>query len=370
MADEAENLKSFEVQAGYCRAMDAPVTTRLVEALPVALDRSTATGRTVLDWPGEPVADAMVLRLVGGLHALHRAGADADLSRVFAGETTDPGKIADVLGATLARHDAAIRPWLDGPPQTNEVGRSAGLMTGLLHIAARYGPRIELLEIGSSAGLNLMIGQYGFDLGGTAAGPAEAALTLVPDWRGPPPPAVPIAVQRVRGVDIAPVDLSDERQARRLQAYVWVEATDRQARLAQAIDLVRAHGVDLVQGDAADWVEARLSETPEAGVTRVLMHSVVWQYLPSATRARIGDAMAAAGARATAERPLGWVMMEPNRDLHRHEVRVRGWPGSTPMELVALTHAHGAWVEGLSPPYETRDYVMRRGAYEADAGTG
>ena len=63
-------------------------------------------------------------------------------------------------------------------------------------------------------------------------------------------------------------------------------------------------------------------------------------------------------------------MMEPNRDLHRHEVRVRGWPGDTPMELVALTHAHGAWVEGLSPPYETRDYVMRRGAYEADAGTG
>jgi hypothetical protein len=215
-----------------------------------------------------------------------------------------------------------------------------------------------------------MIGQYGFDLGGTAAGPAEAALTLVPDWRGPPPPAVPIAVQRVGGVDIAPVDLSDERQARRLQAYVWVEATDRQARLAQAIDLVRAHGVDLVQGDAADWVEARLSETPEAGVTRVLMHSVVWQYLPPATRARIGEAMAAAGARATPERPLGWVMMEPNRDLHRHEVRVRGWPGDTPMELVALTHAHGAWVEGLSPPYETRDYVMRRGAYEADAGTG
>ncbi len=54
-------------------------------------------------------------------------------------------------------------------------------------------------------------------------------------------------------------------------------------------------------------------------------------------------------------------MMEPNRDLHRHEVRVQGWPGETPMELVALTHAHGAWVEGLEPPYETRDYVMRGG---------
>ena len=73
--------------------------------------------------------------------------------------------------------------------------------------------------------------------------------------------------------------------------------------------------------------------------------------------------MAAAGARATPERRLGWVMMEPNRDLHRHEVRVRGWPGDEPMELVALTHAHGAWVEGLEPPYETRDYVMRGSGY-------
>ena len=370
MASETDNLKSFEVQSFYCKAMDAPVTTRIVDALPAALDRSTETGRTVLDWPGEPVADALVLRLVGGLHALHRAGADAALSRVFEGRTTDPAAVADVLRVTLVRHDAAIRPWLDGPPQTNEAGRSAGLMTGLLHIAARYGPRIELLEIGSSAGLNLLIDRYGFDLGGTSVGPADAALTLAPDWRGAPPPAVPITIERVRGVDIAPLDLADDAQARRLQAYVWVEATDRQARLARAIDLVRRHGVDLVRGDAADWVEARLAEPQAAGVTRVLIHSVGWQYLPKATRARIGAAMAAAGARATAERPLGWVMMEPNRDLHRHEVRVRDWPGDAPMELVALTHAHGAWVEGLSPPYETRDYVMRRGAYEDDAGTG
>lgn len=370
MASEADNLASFEVQAGYCRAMDAPVTTRLVEALPMVLDRSTATGRTVLDWPGEPVADALVLRLVGGLHALHRAGADDGLSRVFDGATTDAADVAEAVRGAIARHDAAIRPWLDGPPQTNEVGRSAGLMTGLLHLAQRFGPRVELLEIGSSAGLNLMIGHYGFDLGGVQVGPADAALTLTPDWRGPPPPAVPIAIERVRGVDIAPVDLDDAAQARRLQAYVWVEATDRQDRLARAIGLVRARGVDLVQGDAADWVEARLAEPQAAGVTRVLMHSVVWQYLPPATRARIGAAMSAAGAQASAERPLGWVMMEPNRDLHRHEVRVRGWPGDTPMELVALTHAHGAWVEGLEPPYETRDYVMRRGAYEADAGAG
>lgn len=361
MSDEATNRQSFVVQAQYSGAMDAPITTRVCLSLGRVLNRDSATGRAVLDWPGEPVADALVLRLVGGVHALHRAGVDPALSRVFRGEVTDDAAVDAILGAAVAAHDAALLPWLAGPPQTNEAGRSAGLMTGLLHLARRFGPKIELLEIGSSAGLNLMIDRYGFDLGGVRAGPACAELVLKPEWRGPPPPAAPIEIFGVRGVDIAPVDLGDDAAAERLAAYVWVDAVERQARIDTAIAMVRRYGVQLDQGDAADWVEARLAEPQAEGVTRVLMHSVVWQYLPREGRDRIRAAMAAAGARATAGRRLGWVMMEPNRDLHRHEVRVRGWPGDTPMELVALTHAHGAWVEALAPPYETRDYVMRGG---------
>jgi hypothetical protein len=359
MASEADNRAAFEVQADYCAAMAAPVTARVARALGTVLDRASATGRAVLDWPGEPVADAVVLRLVGGLNALHRAGADAALSSVFDGRVTEAGAVAAILRDVVQSHDTALLPWLAGPPQTNEAGRSAGLMTGLLHLAARYGPRIELLEIGSSAGLNLLLDRYGFDLGGVGAGPQDGAILIRPEWRGAPPPDVPIDIVRVRGVDVAPIDLGDPAAAERLQAYVWVDAAEREARLAQAIALVRAHGVDLATGDAADWVEARLAEPQAAGVTRVLMHSVVWQYIAPEGQARIRAAMAAAGARATAERPLGWVMMEPNRDLHRHEVRVRGWPGERAMELVALTHAHGAWVEGLAPPYATSAYVMR-----------
>jgi hypothetical protein len=366
MADEGKNRAAFAVQADYCAAMAAPVTARVSRALGRALTRDTQVGRRVLDWAGEPVADALVLRLIGGLHALHRRGADAELSRVFSGTVGEDAAVDAVLAGVVARHDAALLPWLDGPPQTNEAARSAGLMTGLLHVAARFGPRVEVLEIGSSAGLNLLIGQMRFELGGVRVGPADSPLAIMPAWRGPPPPPGAVEVVSARGVDLAPVDLADARTAERLQAYVWVDAAERQARLDTAIAMVRAQGVDLVQGDAADWVEARLAEPQPAGVTRVLMHSVVWQYLPAAGRARIRAAMAAAGARASAARPLAWVMMEPTRDLHRHEVRVQGWPGSTPMELVALCHAHGAWVEGLAPPYEVRDYVMRREAYEPD----
>jgi hypothetical protein len=358
MASEAENRDSFRIQAGYCAAMQAPITALVSTVLGETLTRDSATGRAVLDWPGEPVADALVLRLIGGLHALHRRGTPA-LAPVFTGAEADPDKVAAILRDVFVRYDADLLPWLDGPPQTNEAGRSAGLMTGILHLAERYGPRFEVLEIGSSAGLNLLIGRYAFDLGGVQVTPPNAGLTIEPEWRGPPPPSAPVEIVSARGVDIQPLDLSDPRNAERLQAYCWVENVERQARLEATIAMVRAHGVDLAEGDAADWVEARLAEPQQPGVTRVLMHSVVWQYLPDATQKRIADAMLAAGERATAERPLGWVMMEPNRDLHRHEVRIRGWPGETPMQFVAFTHAHGAWVEALEPPYETRPYVMR-----------
>lgn len=359
MAGEAANRKAFHIQADYAEAMAAPVTARLCRALADGLTPETRTGRAVLDWPGEPVADALALRLVGGLHALHRAGADAALSRVFTGAVTDPAAVRDAVADALAAHDAALRPWLDGPPQTNEAARSAGLVTGLLHLAARYGQPFEVLEIGSSAGLNLVMDRFAFDLGGVRVGPEVSPVAIVPEWRGPPPPDAAVSFAGLRGVDIAPLDLTDPAAAERLQAYVWVDAPERQARLANAIDLVRRHGITLDRGDAADWVEARLAEPQAAGVMRVLLHSVVWQYLPPEGQRRIRAAMEAAGARATDERPLGWVMMEPNRDLHRHEVRVRGWPDGRAMEQVALTHAHGAWVEALEPPYATSDYVMR-----------
>jgi hypothetical protein len=358
MADEATNRDSFGIQADYCAAMAAPITTRIASVLGRTITRDSAVGRRVLDWPGEPVADALVLRLIGGLHALHRRGVP-ELAGVFTGAVTDEEEVGAILREVFVRYDAELLPWLDGPPQTNEAGRSAGLMTGILHLARRYGPPFELLEIGSSAGLNLLIGRYRFDLGGVHAGPADSPVTIRPEWRGTPPPDAPVEIVRTSGSDIQPLDLAGSCDPERLQAYCWVDNVERQERLAKTIAMVREHGVDLVQGDAGDWIEARLAEPQEEGITRVLMHSVVWQYLPHGTQDWIAALMQEAGARATPERPLGWVMMEPNRDLHRHEVRVRGWPGDTPMELVALTHAHGAWVEALEPPYETRPYVMR-----------
>jgi hypothetical protein len=80
-------------------------------------------------------------------------------------------------------------------------------------------------------------------------------------------------------------------------------------------------------------------------VTRVLMHSVVWQYIAPAGQRRIEAAMAAAGKRATAERPLGWVAYEADRVLKTHRLTIRSWPGGGETEQLASAHPHATWIE-------------------------
>lgn len=327
----------FRQQAQWCRAMDAHRTAALCAALAEQLSGETETGRRVLAWPRDTLADAVALRLVGGLNGLRMAGA-ADLEAAFGG---DPGDV----DAAVVRHDAALQPWLDSAPQTNEPQRSAALMTGLLEVAARFDRPLEIIEIGSSAGLNLNLARYRFDLGGVMVGPADAALTMMPEWRGSLPPDVPAVIVSARGCDLRPIDLADPAAEARVAAYIWVDNPERLARLKTAAALVRAHPPRIDRADAADWVEARLGEPQADGAARVLMHSVTWQYLPAGTQARITAAMAQAGAAATADRPLAWVTMEPDRDLAAHRIGVRMWPGGGELRLIGSAHAHARWVE-------------------------
>lgn len=327
----------FRQQATWCRAMDAHRTAALCEALGEQMTDASATGRRVLDWPRDTLADAVALRLIGGLNGLRMAGA-TDLEQAFSGEPGD-------VDAALERHDPTLQPWLDSAPQTNEPQRSAALMTGLLEVAARFGQPLEIIELGSSAGLNLLIGRYRFELGGVAVGPADAALTMAPEWRGPPPPDVPLSIVSARGCDLRPIDLADLAAEARVAAYIWVDNPERLARLKTAAELVRAHPPRIDRADAADWLAARLIESQPEGVTRVLMHSVTWQYLPAQTQARITAAMERAGAGASADRPLAWVTMEPDRDLSAHRIGVRTWPDGALTHTIGAAHAHARWVE-------------------------
>lgn len=336
---------AFDNQVAYCTAANAPITARVCTALR-DLVRGNASGAVlerVRGWSGAPLADALPLRLAGGIHALHLGGAEPALAPLYAGMPRSDDQA--VIGAALIRHEAALLPWLDGPPQTNEAGRSSNFIAAMLWLADKgLAPRFECLEIGSSAGINLMLDRYHYDLGGIAVGPEPGAMRFAPEWQGDPPPDRAIEIVATKGCDVAPVDLTDPDQALRLKAYIWPEHTVRFERMDAAIAEATKRRPDLVRMNAADFIEAELARPQEAGITRMLMHSIVWQYVPDDQKARVTAAMEAAGARATADRPLAWVALEANRVMHIHEMVVRYWPGGDAGEIVTRAHPHGAWI--------------------------
>lgn len=341
--------RAFANQVAYCARNGAPLTGRVLAAIGalLAAGEPGALFDRVRHWPGAPLADAMPLRVTGGLHALYLAGDAPELGAIYRGEDADD---AALIARVIARHEAALMPWLDGPPQTNEAGRSANFIAAMLWLAEQGCPaRFQCLEIGSSAGINLMLDRYAYDLGGVKVGPqASAVMQLAPDWRGPAPPDRAITIAATKGCDVAPVDLTDPAQALRLKAYVWPEHAVRFDRLDAAIRAAHAQKPDLVRMNAADFVEAELARPQAPGTTRVLMHSIVWQYVPADQQTRVTAAMAAAGARATPERPLAWIHVEADRSVHRHKLTARYWPGGGGGEThLAWSHPHGVDVEWL-----------------------
>lgn len=342
-ATEAAVRAAFARQAGWAAKLESPFMERLCGLLGERLDRGTAAGRRVLDWPGaDPFGDALPLRLAGGLHALVRRGEAPALAGCYPpNPLPDEAALWAALGPALA--EPGLLRWLDSAPQTNEVGRSAVLTAGLLALAERFPDPVELLELGASAGLNLLLDRYGHDLGGVRAGDPGSAVQLRPEWKGRPPPDARVAVARRSGVDLRPVD--PVRDGERLLAYVWPDQARRLARLEAALAIAGEDPPRVDRGDAADWLEARLAEPRAPGAVRVVLHTIAFQYFPEGAKARIAAMLEGAGTAGAT--PLAWLRCEPEAGEDRITLRLRTWPGGEE-RVLALCHPHGAWVRWLA----------------------
>lgn len=75
-----------------------------------------------------------------------------------------------------------------------------------------------------------------------------------------------------------------------------------------------------------------------------MFQSVVDQYLAPADRAGVHDALVAAGARATPDRPLAWLRLEPDPDPGTpFGIDLTTWPGPVERRL-GTSGAHGTGV--------------------------
>ena len=150
-----------------------------------ALDRGTTTGQLILDWSGQPDAlgDSVPLRLAGALHALARRNPDSRLAEAYPPHDLPTTRhLTEIALEAIHLQDSNIAQWLEYPPQTNEVARSALIYPGLMTIAAQTLMPLALYEVGASAGLNLLADHYCYRLGSLTCGRSDSPLLLKPRW--------------------------------------------------------------------------------------------------------------------------------------------------------------------------------------------
>jgi len=334
-------VDAFERQATYCAAHGSPFTARLLRSALQALQRGEPVLQPLALWSGDPVADALPLRLAGALHALVLSSrADALANHYPEGDgAADDAALWHAAVDALRAHPGVLSDYLALPPQTNEVGRSAVLFGGFTTIAARTGLPLRLLELGASAGLNLNWDRYRYRLGDTHAGEPGSPLLLEPSWHGAPPPVVDVRVASRMGCDLAPVDISAASQRLRLRSYVWADQRARLARLDAALAVAGRQRPEVVRAGADDWLERQLAQ-PADGMTTVVYHSIFWSYLTAAAKARIVAAIERAARRADKAAPLAWLRFEFDDPSQLPSLRLSLWPGPFERHL-ADAQAHG-----------------------------
>ena len=255
---------------------------------------------------GAPAAHRLPVTLFAAVHHLLLADPGDPLAAWYPNLTAAPradDPVPDFTRFCRERREEIAGLVNTRLPQTNEIGRSALLLVGLAAVAARTGP-LAHLDVGASAGLNLLVEHYGYDFSGHRVGPDRLVLACEVSGDGTPPAAIP-GFTRHLGLDRDPVDLDDPEQSRWLEACVWPDQTDRFARLRAALAIAREHGVEVRRGDAVADLPDALDSLGTDGHP-VVTTSWVLNYLSDAERAAFQDAL----AEWARQRDLSWVFAE------------------------------------------------------------
>jgi len=332
-------------QAGHCDALGSPFMARLLTLLAKRLRPDGPVTERLFHWQGDlsPQGHSVPLRLCGALHALKLQDATGPLAQVYPPNTATDDQLWDAITQAFTTHETFLMAFLDSPPQTNEVRRSAAILPALLTALDHFDLPVTLpttlSELGASAGLNLHPDRYALNINGHTLGAADPALTLSPAWTGPLPPRASIQIANRAGVDLNPLTGPDDPA--RLRAYLWPDQPERLTLTNAALALPTP---DIARADAADWLATRLA-TPHKGL-HFLFHTIAWQYFPAPVQARCTDIIQGAAARATPKATLAWFAMENDagKGGKGAALTLRLWPGDLTLAL-GRADFHGRWID-------------------------
>jgi hypothetical protein len=248
----------------------------------------------------------------------------------------------------LAHREAIVPLLKTRRTQTCVLRRCACLLPGFARVLSEVPGRLAMLEIGPSAGLNLLWDHYRYDYGGGLRwGDPQSEVVLDTERRGHVPlPDLPgsFEVAWRMGVDLGPINVNDEDQVRWLRALIFPEHVERHGQLAAAIRVARAQPPRLVKGDAAEHLPGLLSDAPLEATLVVFATHTLAQFPQDRLVTTLKSLQ-----RHGELRPLFFLSMEFTGGEHSELFLTRYAGGSRETTKLANCNPHGLWLEWLAP---------------------
>jgi hypothetical protein len=320
------------------------------------------------------------LILLAAVHYLLLSGAGGALGTYYAtvsGDTARP--VDDQLYPTFAQFVDEHRAEIDAlvathTTQTNEARRTVVTLAALGLVASASGLPLALLDVGASAGLNLLLDRYGFRIGSMTAGDDASPVQIecIADGELQPPIPDRLDVAWRLGLDLHPLDVRDADTRAWLRALVWPEHRDRMAVLEAALEIARRDPPTVLPGDLTTDLPALAGRAPReatmvvtstwtlAYVTPELRRTFVAELRQiAADRGRDVWLLAGEGQAVLASLQLG--LVDPPADGTGGPSMLAlcrfGPDGGADCRLLAECHAHGRWIRWLD-----RDSAVTGGA--------
>lgn len=314
-----------DLQARACGNLGSPLYRRLMAAASADAAAGGIVAELLRPLAHEPAGAAITLRLFGAVHRLALTGRAPQLAQAYpsCGGTVDavaPDELWSRFENACRTHRSDINAHLGQAPQTNEVGRGAALRGALDIVLAAAPLPVRLVEIGASAGLNLLLDRFTLCWPGGTRGPASSPVRLDDAWTGAIPADGRLTVVDRIGCDIHPLDATSPNDAVTLQSFVWPDQLARLTRLRGALDIAGSTPVS-VRAESADTLLSSIR--PTSGTLTVVQHSVMWQYLPDDVRATATRELARLRSEATPDAPIAHICLEPPRTADDADVDFR-----------------------------------------------
>jgi hypothetical protein len=321
------------------------------------ISRAVAGDRDLLErLRATPPSAHLPPALLAAVHYLVLSGADHPLAALYAGRAEgDPGP--HFLDFCHGHWDEVNDLLSTRHIKTNDCGRSALIAPGLTWLAPRFGGRFSLVDVGASAGLNLLCDTYRIDYGTFGAtGPPDSPVAIHCRVAGGEPPIadrLPTFVTRV-GIDRSPIDLTDPTDVRWLLACVWPDS-GRLERTAASIELAQQDPPLVIAADANSALPDLLRSLPP-GAPAVLVTTWAFAYFSLEDRQEFIALLDGASL----QRDIAWLSAEGPGTVEPLFEAVAAHPdpsgsdilgavlfngGTHQGEFLGYVGAHGAWID-------------------------